>query len=375
MARGVTRTGSGRNRRLTDTVRGDGAGDAGAGEPSPVEIKPAEVKPAEITPTEVKLTEIKPVEVSPIDLEPVAARETEIRATVNVEYDEIDRRLLETFPASDAVAHYGGDDRQLRDAEPGAASVAGGARGVRSTGPGASPEDSMTDLSAFPITRKWPAAHPDRIQLYSLNTPNGVKASIMLEETGLPYEPHLVRFDADEQKSAEFRSLNPYGKIPAIIDPDGPGGKPLPLFESGAILIYLADKSGRFLAPASATRYETLQWLMFQIGGIGPMFGQIGFFHKFAGRDYEDKRPRDRYVAEAQRLLEVLDGRLAGRRWIMGDDYTIADIATFGWVRNLIGFYGAGELVGFAGYTNVRRVLDAFLARPAVVRGLEIPRR
>ena len=178
----------------------------------------------------------------------------------------------------------------------------------------------MSDLSAFPITARWPAAHPDRIQLYSLNTPNGVKASIMLEETGLPYEPHLVRFDASDQKSAEFRSLNPYGRIPAIIDPDGPDGKPLPLFESGAILVYLADKSGQFLARASAARYETLQWLMFQMAGIGPMFGQIGFFHKFAGREYEDKRPRDRYVAESKKLLEVLDARLAGRRWIMGDD-------------------------------------------------------
>jgi GST-like protein len=233
----------------------------------------------------------------------------------------------------------------------------------------------MTNLSSFPITSRWPARHPDRIQLYSLNTPNGVKASIMLEETGLPYEAHLVRFDADDQKSAEFRSLNPYGKIPAIIDPNGPGGKPLPLFESGAILVYLADKSGQLLARGSVERYETLQWLIFQVGGIGPMFGQVGFFHKFAGREYQDKRPRDRYVAEARRLLDVLDARLDGRRWIMGDTYTIADIATFPWVRNLIGFYGAGELVGFTDYTNVRRVLEAFLERPAVIRGLEIPKR
>jgi GST-like protein len=233
----------------------------------------------------------------------------------------------------------------------------------------------MTNLSSFPITSRWPARHPDRIQLYSLNTPNGVKASIMLEETGLPYEAHLVRFDADDQKSAEFRSLNPYGKIPAIIDPNGPGGKPLPLFESGAILVYLADKSGQLLARGSVERYETLQWLIFQVGGIGPMFGQVGFFHKFAGREYQDKRPRDRYVAEARRLLDVLDVRLDGRRWIMGDTYTIADIATFPWVRNLIGFYGAGELVGFTDYTNVRRVLEAFLERPAVIRGLEIPKR
>jgi GST-like protein len=233
----------------------------------------------------------------------------------------------------------------------------------------------MTDLANFPITSRWPARHPDRIQLYSLNTPNGVKASIMLEETGLPYEAHLVRFDAEEQKSPEFRSLNPYGKIPAIIDPHGPDGGPLPLFETGAILVYLADKSGRLLARPSAARYETLQWLIFQVAGVGPIFGQVGFFHKFGGREYEDKRPRDRYVAESRRLLDVLDSRLAGRRWIMGEEYTIADIATFPWVRNLIGFYGAGDLVGFDAYRNVKRVLEAFLARPAVIAGLEVPRR
>jgi GSH-dependent disulfide-bond oxidoreductase len=233
----------------------------------------------------------------------------------------------------------------------------------------------MADLSRFPITKKWPARHPDRIQLYSLNTPNGVKASIMLEETGLPYEPHLVRFDANDQQSAEFRSLNPYGKIPAIIDPNGPGGEALPLFESGAILIYLADKSGQLLSPQPALRYETIQWLFFQVGGIGPMFGQVGFFNKFAGKDYEDKRPRDRYVGEAKRLLGVLDGRLAERPWIMGNSYSVADIATFPWVRNLIGFYEAGELVGISSFPHVQRALAAFLKRPAVIKGLEIPKR
>ncbi|MEM5451482.1 glutathione S-transferase N-terminal domain-containing protein [Paraburkholderia guartelaensis] len=233
----------------------------------------------------------------------------------------------------------------------------------------------MNDLSAFPITRKWPALHPDRIQLYSLPTPNGVKVSIMLEESGLPYEPHLVRFDANDQMSPEFLSLNPNNKIPAILDPDGPGGEPLALFESGAILIYLADKSGRFLAREGAARYETIQWVMFQMGGIGPMFGQVGFFHKFAGKEYEDKRPRDRYVAESRRLLAVLDQRLEGRKWIMGDEYTIADIATFGWVRNLVGFYEAGDLVGYADFRNVARALGAFVARPAVERGLNIPPR
>ena len=233
----------------------------------------------------------------------------------------------------------------------------------------------MTDLSNFPITRKWPAAHPDRIQLYSLPTPNGVKVSILLEETGLPYEPHLVSFDTQDQLSPEFLSLNPNNKIPAILDPNGPGGAPLALFESGAILIYLAEKSGQLMPKDGVGRYETMQWLMFQMGGIGPMFGQLGFFHKFAGKDYEDKRPRDRYAAESRRLLGVLDQRLAEREWIMGDAYSIADIATFPWVNNLIGFYGAGDLVGFTDFTHVARVLKAFVARPAVVRGLQIPKR
>jgi len=233
----------------------------------------------------------------------------------------------------------------------------------------------MTDLSSFPITKKWPAQHPDRLQLYSLPTPNGVKVSIMLEETGLPYEPHLVSFETSDQMSPEFLSLNPNNKIPAIIDPDGPGGRPLALFESGAILLYLADKTGQCVPRDAAARYETIQWLMFQMGGIGPMFGQLGFFHKFAGREYEDKRPRDRYVAESKRLLAVLDARLRGRNWLMGDDYTIADIAIFPWVRNLIGFYEARELVGFDEYTEVLRVLAAFVERPAVLRGLGIPAR
>jgi GST-like protein len=233
----------------------------------------------------------------------------------------------------------------------------------------------MTDLAAFPITKKWPAQHPERLQLYSLPTPNGVKVSIMLEETGLPYEPHTVKFDSQDQLSPAFMSLNPNNKIPAIVDPDGPGGKPLALFESGAILFYLAEKTGRFMPKDAAGRYETLQWLMFQMAGIGPMFGQLGFFNKFAGKDFEDKRPRDRYVAESKRLLGVLEQRLEGRDWLLGKEYGIADIATFPWVRNLIGFYEAGDLVGIQNFPNVMRVLQAFVARPAVARGLEIPSR
>ncbi|HEY4124356.1 MAG TPA: glutathione S-transferase N-terminal domain-containing protein [Rhizomicrobium sp.] len=233
----------------------------------------------------------------------------------------------------------------------------------------------MSALSSFPITKRWPAQHPDRIQLYSLPTPNGVKVSIMLEETGLPYEPHLIDIMKNESNTPEFLSLNPNGKIPAMIDPNGPGGKPLGLFESGAILIYLAEKSGKFLPTDAARRYETIAWLMFQMGGVGPMFGQLGFFHKFAGKDYEDKRPRDRYAAESKRLLNVLETRLTDREWIMDGEYTIADISMLGWVRNLIGFYGAREIVEFDTLKAVPAWLERGLARPAVQRGVEIPKR
>jgi GST-like protein len=233
----------------------------------------------------------------------------------------------------------------------------------------------MPDLSSFPIVAKWPAKHPDRLQLYSLNTPNGVKASIMLEETGLPYEPHLVDFENNDQHSPEYGSLNPYNKIPAIIDPNGPGGKPLPLFESGAILVYLSDKTGLLVPRDAARGYQAIQWVMFQVGGVGPMFGQVGFFHHFSGREWQDKRPRDRYVAETRRLLRVLDQRLEGRQWMMDDEYTIADIAIFPMVRNLIEFYKAGDLVGIDDFPNVTRVLGTFLERPAVARGLTIPSR
>jgi GST-like protein len=233
----------------------------------------------------------------------------------------------------------------------------------------------MTDLSSFSVTRKWPAQHPERLQLYSLPTPNGVKVSILLEETGLPYEAHLVSFDTNDQMSPEFVGTFPNNKIPAILDPNGPGGQPLALFESGAILLYLAEKTGQFLPADPAARYETVQWLMWQMGGVGPMFGQLGFFHFFGGKDFDDKRPRDRYAAESKRLLGVLDQRLATRQWIMGDAYTIADIAIFPWVRNLIGHYGAGDLVGYADFAHVARALAAFVARPAVQRGLTIPSR
>lgn len=233
----------------------------------------------------------------------------------------------------------------------------------------------MADLSTFDITKRWPAKNPDVIQLYSLPTPNGVKVSIMLEETGLAYEPHLINIGADETWTPEFLSLNPNGKIPAILDPNGPDGEPFALFESGAILQYLAEKSGKFLSTNPVKRMETVQWVYFQMAAIGPIFGQLGFFHKFAGKDIEDKRPRDRYVNESKRLLGVLETRLDGRDWIMGDEYTIADIASLGWVRNLIGFYDAGDLVEFDQFPKVAAWLERGLARPAVQRGLNIPAR
>jgi GST-like protein len=233
----------------------------------------------------------------------------------------------------------------------------------------------MPDLSAFPITRRWPATQPDRIQLYSLPTPNGVKVSIALEELGLPYEPHLIDIGANETWTPEYLSLNPNGKIPAIIDPDGPGGKPFGLFESGAILLYLADKTGRLLPADPALRYEAIQWVFFQMAAVGPMFGQVGYFHKFAGREIADKRPLERYVQESRRLLGVLETRLTGRPWVMGDEYTIADISLLGWVRNLIGFYEARDLVAFDTLKAVPDWLERGLARPAVQRGLDSPKR
>lgn len=235
----------------------------------------------------------------------------------------------------------------------------------------------MSNLSSFPITTRWPAKNPDAIQLYSLPTPNGVKVSIMLEELGVPYEAHTINFRAGDTQTPEFLSLNPNGKIPAIIDPNGPGGKPIGLFESGAILFYLAAKYQKFLSSDPFPRMETVQWLFFQMAGVGPMFGQLGFFHKYAGSEWEDKRPLERYRAETKRLLGVLDRRMAGRTWIMGDDYTIADIALLGWVRNITNpaGYNARELVGFDDFKNLGPWLDRWMARPAVIKGLEIPAR
>ena len=232
----------------------------------------------------------------------------------------------------------------------------------------------MADLSTFPIAQRWPATQPDVLQLYSFPTPNGVKVSIMLEEIGVPYEAHAVNIMKNETWDAPFLSLNPNGKIPAILDPHGPGEQPLALFESGAILIYLAEKSGQLISADPAKRYETIAWVMFQMAAVGPMFGQLGFFTKFAGKDFEDKRPRDRFVAESKRLLGVLETRLTGRDYIM-DDYSIADIALIGWVRALTVFYGAEEILDYNSLKNVPAWLERCLARPAVQRGLDIPAR
>ncbi len=229
----------------------------------------------------------------------------------------------------------------------------------------------MTTLADFPITKRWPATDPNVIQLYSFPTPNGVKVSIALEEMGLPYEAHLVTLSDADVKSAEFLSLNPNNKIPAIIDPNGPDGQPIGLFESGAILMYLAEKSGQLMGTTATQKHHVQQWLMFQMGGLGPMFGQLGFFYKFAGAAIEDPRARDRYIGEAVRLLSVLDKQLEGQDWVVGD-YSIADIAIAPWLRGLE-YYGAKEVVGWSDFTNVVSYLDRFLARPAVQIGLNIP--
>ena len=231
----------------------------------------------------------------------------------------------------------------------------------------------MADLSAFPITQKWVPQNPDVLQLFSFPTPNGVKVSIALEEMGLPYEAHLVTLSDADVKSPEFLSLNPNNKIPAIIDPNGPDGTPVGLFESGAILIYLAEKTGKLMGDTATDKAKTLQWLMFQMGGLGPMLGQMGFFVKFAGSEWEDKRPQQRYVAEGKRLLAVLENQLDGRDWITGQ-FSIADIAIAPWL-NALNFYGAKEIVGWDDHKNLVAYVDRFYARPAVDKAKNIPPR
>ena len=231
-----------------------------------------------------------------------------------------------------------------------------------------------TNVSDYPIARRWPAEHPERIQLYSFPTPNGVKISIALEELGLAYEPHLVTLSDDDVKSEEFLSLNPNNKIPAIVDPQGPDGQPIGLFESGAILLYLAEKTGKLLGKTAADKAKVTQWLMFQMGGVGPMLGQLGFFHAYGGKEIDDPRPRERYINEAKRLLAVIDRQLDGQEWIAGD-FSIADIAIVPWLQSIEKFYDAAELVDLANFGNVQSYIERFNARPAVQKGWNIPAR
>ncbi len=231
----------------------------------------------------------------------------------------------------------------------------------------------MSDVTAHPISKRWPADNPELLQLYSFPTPNGVKVSIALEEMGIAYEPHLVTLSDADVKSPEFLSLNPNNKIPAIIDPNGPDGAQVELFESGAILLYLAEKSGQLIGKTAADKATVTQWLMFQMGGLGPMFGQLGYFSKFAGSEIEDPRPRQRYIDEGKRLLNVLNLHLEGRDWVAGD-YSIADIAIAPWL-NALNFYGTKDVLEWESFPNVVAYLDRFMARPAVQKGLNIPAR
>ena len=233
----------------------------------------------------------------------------------------------------------------------------------------------MDIVTEFPITNLCPPSNTGVLQLYSFPTPNGVKVSIALEELGLEYEPHLINIGKDVQKQPEFLSLNPNGKIPAIIDPNGPDGKPIGLFESGAILIYLAEKTGKLIPKDEFERLNCLQWLYFQMGGIGPMFGQFGHFFKFVKDKVTDPYPEERYTNETRRLLQVLDGHLDGKNYFLGEEYSIADIATFPWVRTVRDFYLGGDAVGLNDFSNVLRWLDYCLEKPATQRGLNIPAR
>ena len=223
----------------------------------------------------------------------------------------------------------------------------------------------MSSLDDFAITKKWPAQHPDRIQLYSLPTPNGVKASIMLEETGLPYEVHRVAFDTKDQFTPEFLSLSPNNKIPAILDPNGPDGKPLGLFESGAILVYLASKAGQFIPADAAGRFETLQWVMFQMGGVGPMLGQAHHFRIYAPEKIE--YAINRYTNEAKRLYGVIDKRLSESKFLGGADYSIADIATWPWLRSW-----KNQGIELSDYPKLQRWFEAIEERPAVQRAVKV---
>ncbi|MEQ8250607.1 MAG: glutathione S-transferase N-terminal domain-containing protein [Oceanibaculum nanhaiense] len=204
------------------------------------------------------------------------------------------------------------------------------------------------------------------IELYTWGTPNGRKVSIMLEEVGLPYNTHAVNISKDEQFAPDFLKISPNNKIPAIVDPDGPGGKPISLFESGAILFYLAEKTGKLLPADPAGRYETMVWLMFQKAGVGPMFGQAHHFRRFA----KEQVPYaiDRYTNETHRIYGVMDKRLGEVPYLAGQEYTIADVATYPWVARWE-WHG----IDWANYPNLKRWFDDVGARPAVQKGMAVP--
>lgn len=204
------------------------------------------------------------------------------------------------------------------------------------------------------------------IDLYTWKTSNGRKATVMLEECGLPYTIHPIDISTDVQFSPEFVAINPNSKIPAIVDPDGPDGKPYTLFESGAILMYLAEKSGRFLPRDMARRYEVIQWVMFQMGGVGPIFGQVHHFRRAA----KETVPYaiNRYSTECRRLYGVLNARLEGREYLANDEISIADFCTLPWV-----FRHDWQQVDLAEFPNVKRWYDTLMARPALARGMNLP--
>lgn len=208
------------------------------------------------------------------------------------------------------------------------------------------------------------------IQLYSLATPNGQKIGIALEEMGLPYVAHTIHIGKGEQFTPEFIKINPNSKIPAIVDPDGPGGKPISIMESGAILMYLAQKSGKFLPADPRLQSETLQWLFFQVGGLGPMFGQFGHFFKYAVEKCNDPYPVERYKTEAKRLLTVLETHLKGRHYLVGEECTIADMASMPWINALRSSYNAGEVLGLDNYKNVGAWVARMLLRPKAAQGM-----
>jgi GST-like protein len=210
------------------------------------------------------------------------------------------------------------------------------------------------------------------LQLYSLATPNGQKAAIALEEMGLSYEAHTINIFEGDQFKPEFIKINPNSKIPALVDPEGDRGQPLTIMESGAILIYLAEKSGMFLSQDSVLRNKTLQWLFFQVGHIGPMFGQFGHFYKYAKENCDHPYPTERYTKESKRLLSILDSQLEGQNYLVSDEMSIADIATAPWVHCLDHFYKASDQLDLKSFTNVNQWLNRFLNRPLVQTGMKV---